>query len=44
MNKKISEILSKIEDNLDNLQEQGKLQCWDKVEIVDLLDEINELI
>tara|TARA_R110001583_G_C5534149_1_gene398828 strand:+ start:63 stop:197 length:135 start_codon:yes stop_codon:yes gene_type:complete len=44
MNKKIAEILSRIEDQLDNLQEQGKLECFDKVDIVEMLDEINELI
>jgi hypothetical protein len=44
MNKKITEILSRIEDHLDNLQERGKLECFDKVDIIEMLDEINELI
>lgn len=44
MNEKIAKILCKIEDHLDNLQDRGKLECFDKVDIIDMLDEINELI
>ena len=43
-NEKIAKILCKIEDHLDNLQEQNKIECFDKVDITEMLDEINELI
>ena len=43
-NEKIAKILCKIEDHLDNLQEQNKIECFDKVNITEMLDEINELI
>ena len=43
-NEKIAKILCKIESHLDNLQELGKLECFDKVDITEMLDEINELI
>ena len=43
-NEKIAKILCKIEDHLDNLQERGKLECFDKVDITEMLDEINENI
>lgn len=44
MNEKIAKILCKIENHLDNLQELGKLECFDKVDVIEMLDEINELI
>ena len=43
-NEKIAKILCRIENQLDNLQDRGKLECFDKVDIIDMLDEINELI
>ena len=44
MNEKIAKILCRIEDQLDNLQDRGKIECFDKVDIIEMLDEINELI
>ena len=44
MNEKITKILLKIEDQLDDLQDRGKIECFDKVDIQFMLDEINELI
>jgi|TARA_R110001606_G_scaffold344135_2_gene492810 hypothetical protein len=44
MNEKIAKILLKIEDQLDDLQDRGKIECFDKVDIQFMLDEINELI
>ena len=41
---KIAKILCKIENHLDNLQELGKLECFDKVDVIEMLDEINEII
>jgi len=44
MNEKITKILLKIEDQLDDLQNRGKIECCDKVDIQFMLDEITELI
>ena len=43
-NEKIAIILCRIEDQLDDLQDRGKIECFDKVDIQFMLDEINELI
>ena len=40
----IAKILLNIENKLDDLQDQGQLECYEKIKIVSLLDEINELI
>ncbi len=40
----IAKILLKIENHLDNLHEQGKLECFDKIDIIDMLYEINEVL
>ena len=41
---KIKENLDKIEEILNNIQEKYGVSAWDKMEIIDLLDDIKEEI
>ena len=39
---KIKENLDKIEEKLNNIQKKYGVDAWDKMEIIDLLDDIKE--